>query len=309
MATLADILRQTGYSQGNTLSTPTPVESPMTKVLADHIASLPQKFEENQANQMALLNQAFPGNTYESMMTQGDPKAFAELAMQVPAVGMTKALSSAERMALAQRNAALPISEGGLGLSPNNTQWQRAEAMGFNVREPMYHGTQKEFTQFDLSKHGSATDKGDFGKAVYVTTDPEIAKVYAFDSKTNNNGSQIMPLLIKEGKQYKVAGQQGMNELIQKLGGEDKWFDLTNNPDAYAKAIKELGYDTVRDRGYAQTAVYDPSSIRSKFAAFDPKRIKEADILAAGLAVPMPKEDKKTTRKEKITQEIEKALK
>lgn len=87
MATLADILRQTGYAKGNTLATPAPVESPMTKVLADHVASIPQKFEENQANQMALLSQAFPGNTYESMMTQGDPKALAELAMQNANIG------------------------------------------------------------------------------------------------------------------------------------------------------------------------------------------------------------------------------
>ena len=84
MPTLADILRQTGYSQDGTLATPTPVESPMTKVLAEHIQSLPQKFEQNQAIQMDLLGRAFPGNTYESMMTQGDPKALAELGMQVP---------------------------------------------------------------------------------------------------------------------------------------------------------------------------------------------------------------------------------
>ena len=84
MASLADVLRQTGYAQDGTLATPTPVESPMTKVLAEHIKSLPQKFNENQAHQMSLINQAFPGNTYESMMTQGDPKAMAELAMQTP---------------------------------------------------------------------------------------------------------------------------------------------------------------------------------------------------------------------------------
>jgi hypothetical protein len=83
MATLADVLRQTGYAQDGTLATPAS-ESPMTKVLAEHIKSLPQKFEQNQAQQMSLLNQAFPGNTYESMMTQGDPKALAELAMQAP---------------------------------------------------------------------------------------------------------------------------------------------------------------------------------------------------------------------------------
>ena len=84
MPTLADVLRQTGYSQDGTLGTPTPTESPMTKALADHLASIPQKFNQNQAYQMALLNKAFPGNTYESMMTQGDPKAMAELAMQTP---------------------------------------------------------------------------------------------------------------------------------------------------------------------------------------------------------------------------------
>jgi len=89
MATLADILRQTGYAQGGTLATPAPVESPMTKAISDHIASLPQKFNENQAHQMDLLARAYPGNTFKSNMLEGDPKALAELAMQVPIIGMT----------------------------------------------------------------------------------------------------------------------------------------------------------------------------------------------------------------------------
>lgn len=80
MATLADILRQTGYTPDGT----TPTDSPMTKVLAEHIKSIPQKFAQNQQAQMDLLGKAYPGNTYESMMTQGDPKALAELAMQAP---------------------------------------------------------------------------------------------------------------------------------------------------------------------------------------------------------------------------------
>ena len=54
------------------------------------------------------------------------------------------------------------------------------------------------------------------------------------------------------------------------------------------------------------TFIFDPSLIRSRFAAFDPKRVKEADILAAGLAVPMPKEDKKKSRKEIIAEELNK---
>ena len=87
MPTLAEVLRQTGYSQDGTLAAPAS-NSPMTAALSEHIKGLPQKFAANQAEQMALLGKAFPGNTYESMMTQGDPKAMAELAMQVPIVGM-----------------------------------------------------------------------------------------------------------------------------------------------------------------------------------------------------------------------------
>ena len=70
-----------------------PTESALGDPIKQHLASLPQKFQQNQAEQMALLGQAFPGNTYKSMMTEGDPKAMAELAMQVPVIGMTKAMS------------------------------------------------------------------------------------------------------------------------------------------------------------------------------------------------------------------------
>lgn len=80
MATLADLLRS-GYTP--------PTESPMVDPIKQHIKSLPQKLQTNTAEQMALLGQAFPGNTYESMMTQGDPKAMAELAMQVPFNALT----------------------------------------------------------------------------------------------------------------------------------------------------------------------------------------------------------------------------
>ena len=94
MATLADILRQTGYAQDGTLTAPVS-NSPMTTALSEHIKGLPQKFAANQAEQMALLGKAFPGNTYESMMTEGDPKALAELAMQIPTAGMMIGPSSA----------------------------------------------------------------------------------------------------------------------------------------------------------------------------------------------------------------------
>jgi hypothetical protein len=80
MATLADLLR-TGYTP--------PTEQPLVDPIKQHFASLPQKFEENQRNQMDLLARAYPGNTFKSNMLEGDPKAMAELAMQAPIIGMT----------------------------------------------------------------------------------------------------------------------------------------------------------------------------------------------------------------------------
>lgn len=294
MATLADVLK--GYKP--------PTESALADPIKEHFRTLPEQLEKNQR----AMDRTMAGMDKTDIMGRPNPNYYPEAMQEFTQNYAPNVMGSiakvaapvAKRFLIAQKNAALPVSKGGLGLPKDNTQWQRAEAMGFNVREPMYHGTQKEFSQFDLGKHGSATDKGDFGQAVYVTTDPDIAKVYAFDSKTNNQGSQILPLLIKEGKQYKVNGQQGMNELIEKLGGEDKWFDLTNNPEAYAKAVKDLGFDSVRDRGYAQTAVYDPKNIRSKFAAFDPKKSNSPDLLAGAMAVPMVDEDNRKATLEKL---------
>jgi hypothetical protein len=52
----------------------------------------------------------------------------------------------------AQRNAALPVNQGGLGLAPDNTAMDRARAMGFDVEA--YH----------TSRHGIDVDSLDSGK-------------------------------------------------------------------------------------------------------------------------------------------------
>ena len=361
MATLADILRQTGYAQSGTLATPTPTESPMTKVLTNHIASLPQKFNENQAHQMDLLARAYPGNTFKSNMLEGDPKALAELAMQAPVIGMTKAaLSAAERMLLAQRNATLPISEGGLGLAASNTAAQRAKALGYDI--PVYHGTNAEIEAFNTQGKGKTA-----GAGAFLTTNPTAAETYV----SSSGGGNILPLLLKKDE-FLTGSAKGRNwadiytnELNAKVGKkkytpEELGLDVNsatstdelgtiakdlNLKGALIKNVKDLGPNThvmrakeylfekygitpdetwsnVSGKQWAEAqkamkkfyesqkgdiyAIQDPSLIRSKFAAFDPKRVKEADILAAGLAIPMPKEDKKKSRKEIITEELNK---
>ena len=86
MATLADALRQTGYSQDGTLAAPT-TESPMTKALSEHIKTLPQQLATNQA---ALDNAIGSWNKTDFATGQPNPnyrpEAMAELTQLMPNV-------------------------------------------------------------------------------------------------------------------------------------------------------------------------------------------------------------------------------
>ena len=128
----------------------------------------------------------------------------------------------------AQRNAALPKEQGGLGLPSGNTAMDRAGAMGFDT--PAYHGTNVDLKEFIPSKNGR------FGEGIYTTNNPLDANGHAYKSFSMEEPSNVMPL-------------------------------LTQKPD--------LEY-----AGGAINVINKPADIRSRFAAFDPMRRHEADILA-----------------------------
>ena len=95
---------------------------------------------------------------------------------------------------LAQQRAALPVNQGGLGLAPDNTAMDRARAMGFDVDNPVYHGTGANIDAFDLSRSGSASGAEQYGTGVYTTTNPTLASGYANSTVQNAN---VMPLLTR----------------------------------------------------------------------------------------------------------------
>lgn len=87
MATLADVLRQTGYAQDGTLAAPA-TDSPMTKALSEHIKTLPQQLATNQAALDSAINSwnktdfgtGQPNPNYR-------PEAIAELTQLMPNIG------------------------------------------------------------------------------------------------------------------------------------------------------------------------------------------------------------------------------
>jgi len=87
MATLADVLRQTGYAQDGTLAAPA-TDSPMTRALSEHIKTLPQQLATNQAALDSAINSwnktdfgtGQPNPNYR-------PEAIAELTQLMPNIG------------------------------------------------------------------------------------------------------------------------------------------------------------------------------------------------------------------------------
>lgn len=235
-------------------------------------------------------------------------------------MGATKFVYPQEQALLtAQRNAAKPVSEGGLGLRPNNTPAERAAAMGFDFDG--FHGTNRNFSAFNNDMLGVKTGAKSAQKAHFLARTPETSNGYvnlnhvhnqnapmyaammknkrAFDEFNatddeaarwailekygfNRGSGQVLPLTVNTGKQrikdYQGTGYRDVtyNEEIKaaKKGGKDSvLFKNTTDP----------GPDPAYRERTDILAVFDPSRIRSRFAAFDPMRRDSPDLLAGAL--------------------------
>ncbi len=171
---------------------------------------------------------------------------------------------------IAQRNAALPVSEGGLGLPASNTAMDRAKAMGFDTKA--YHSTNNDIPYFIPS------DVGTYGPGVYTAKRPEISEEY-FQDYINSN---TMPLLINKGKEKQF---QSFSDYVGQKGKERNTFD-------YGQDLRNEGYNSLSVKFFPEGEVreyasFNPSDIRSVNAAFDPFRRNESDILAGVAAAPV----------------------
>ena len=141
-----------------------------------------------------------------------------------------------------------------LGLHENNTAADRAKAMGFDLET--FHGTDAP----DIESLDPERTK--IVKGVFSTTHPRTASRYAEDDKKRageKSAPNIIPLLLKS------ASHKGMSR-----------FDINT-----INSHRERGDKGVY-RPEMQTAVtFDPSHMRSRFAAFDPAKEHETHLLAA----------------------------
>jgi len=181
---------------------------------------------------------------------------------------------------LAQKRAALPVEQGGLGLPSNNTAADRAKAMGFDLNTTRFHGSDQDIYAFDPAKFGK-NDQGWYGRGVTTDTDPEVASSYA--ENYVGDGQVVYPLVSRGKYMQWPEGQQPFSTAkdaiqgtkdIQNLGYQGTQF--TSDRDLYG-SMPQFGTEQV---------TFDPANIRSRFAAFDPFRKDVATATAMGVALP-----------------------
>ena len=174
-------------------------------------------------------------------------------------------------LATAQKNAALPIEKGGLGLHPNNTPLERAQAMGFT--DDAFHGTPDDrlarSRQFKDSMLGKSTQVNDATMGHFTANDGGAASEYIWRNGSTDGGN-VLPL--------KLAGDRASVSLPGEWqpGRFDKVIDQSKRGGYDGLTIK--GTTTLGKPGDYQVT-FDPANIRSRFAAFDPARRNEADLL------------------------------
>lgn len=221
-----------------------------------------------------------------------DDQAANEAAMAFwnPAGLLGKITTFEKAHKIAQKNAALPVEMGGLGLPKNNTAADRAKALGF--KEDAYHGTTKDVPEFDKN---SIKSRFPYSFGHHTTTRPDEANYYAHDQLDITRlpypeGGNVIPLKVRGGATLEYASRHPSQSAssVADLDRAQIIHDIMNarksgtNIDL-VKTVRNFGdeYDG------ANLIAMRPELLRSRFAAFDPKRKDEADLLAAYFGFPV----------------------
>ena len=173
----------------------------------------------------------------------------------------------------AQRNAALPVNQGGLGLAADNTAMDRARALGFE--DGWAHGSPNpKITEMKPSSTGAE------GPGTYATNYLPEASTYSF----LNEGSTVYPLMVNRSKSLNANGNiydllkaNSDDELLMNLekAGKDS---ITASQSKTPQWLLDAGAPYMPDRMHYVSV--KPYNFRSRFAAFDPMKKESSNLLA-----------------------------
>lgn len=222
---------------------------------------------------MLNLDDEFPGGRMDFSIDVGRPKGSIPVVVEKPSFEYPQE----EALRLAQQRAALPVSEGGLGLPPNNTPMDRARAMGFE--SGWAHGSPRsDITELRSSRIGAQ------GPGAYATNYLPEASTYS----QTGEGATVYPLMVRRSEAlntkfnnpYDELGVNADDALLSELFGRGKSAIVTTQEKTPDWLLRAGAPDMPERQHFVSVR---PENFRSRFAAFDPTRRNEPDLLAGAL--------------------------
>jgi len=205
----------------------------------------------------------------------------------------------AERLARGESRAFATAELRGLPMD-EASRMARASESGFDT--DVYHGTRFNVDAFD--RRGMSQEAG-FGTHVGTPDQAEdIVRARGIEARHTGEfsvGANVMPMKTRAKNFLRLEDDKTWtpDQMASQLAWLDepihvKWRDPFNKtPEDVRRAIQEAGYDGIvytnkfERPGVDSHIVFEPSDLRSRFAAFDPSRSQSGNILA-GLAVAAP---------------------
>jgi hypothetical protein len=286
---------------------------------------------------MATLQDILSGN-FPAAQRYAEGYAQMPSYLQDPYLGLstsqvgnvTKGLLSKTQFEKAQEIAS-KNAETLLGLPKGNTAMERARAMGYETApsKRLYHYAKQDWntnvidpTKSDLGFHvgnvdqaghrakvfgGGLTDSGEWVSGLGEGSNiiPLMKSKYSYMLPVKDEGSfhadTIAPMLEKKGILPKGYTKEIVSDPLGNVSssGWDVKYDQAMRDALQKKGYHGIGYQNVHEGAGKSYAFTDPSMLRSQFAAFDPARANENDILAGLMAIPVsgileqPKDKKK----------------
>jgi len=204
-----------------------------------------------------------PALTYEELSTQ------ANTAWQN---GQWELANDLQRQANALKAGTPPKTEapsqGGAAMTPDGNEKAALKAQGFDTDKVYYHGSDKEFDTFDMSRAGSR-EMPWYGQGAYLTPQRDMAKRY---------GDKVTPFYVR-GKLLRVDNANPWPAWLQK--GADVQKELTAR--GYVGLEIDMKVPQVemgpnfRPKVDAQGKVVMKDQSLPEVVVFDPKNIIRAD--------------------------------
>lgn len=202
--------------------------------------------------------------TAETGISMFGPGAFAKGLLGLVAIagakgakGVKSALKTAqdEAMEIAQKNAALPIEQGGLGLPKDNTPMDRAKAMGFDIDNPVFHGTNADIVEFNTKGKGKTS-----GAGAFFTDNPVVSETYL----SGSGGGNVLPLFVNKENLMSVNAK-GRN-----------WADIDTNILSYKRKPLTSMFDELSPNSATTTDELGMLAKDAGFKGIDIKNIKDS---------------------------------